>query len=145
FASLRPMWSYCRSMATPQAVTFAGSVTSFQLVSGLPQWGPASQARLGRTVFQIRADGTFLMVQPDGYPALVGRMDGNGTFRAQASSSVGSTASTQVEVIGRLDARRATMSLTYASGGAMAAVVNGTHFGSNSTKVFRATLALRTA
>ena len=123
------------------------TITSFQLVSGLPQWGPANRSRLARSVFAADASGRFVMRQPDGYPTLVGTMSGDGTFRASAHSSIGNTASTNVEIMGQVSTSAGTvrMNLTYVSGSTMAAVVNGQRFGANGAKAYRATMTMRAA
>ena len=123
------------------------SITSFQLVSGLPHWESANRSRLARSVFAADASGRFVMRQPDGYPTLVGTLSGDGTFRASAHSSVGSTASTNVEIMGRVSTSGNTvrMNLTYVSGSTIAAVVNGQKFGANGAKAYRATMTMRAA
>ena len=118
---------------------------SFELVAGRPQWAQPTRDRLSRTVFQLTSDGQFAMVQPDGYPTLVGTVGQDGTITASVASSVGSTGSTTSEMYGQLsrDGAASVLELRYISGATLAAMVNGTAFGSSSVKAFTATVALR--
>ncbi|MGH3565822.1 MAG: hypothetical protein ACRDRH_07265 [Pseudonocardia sp.] len=122
-------------------------ITLFDWRSGKQQWTQPSRNRLSRAVFTLRADGAFVMHQPDSYPTLVGTVSSDGTVRAAYHSTTGNTGSISVEVLGQLgvDNGVPVLSLTYASGSAMAAVINGTRFGSNSTLMYRATMTLRSA
>ena len=61
-----------------QAVNLQPAQIQFQWVTGQQQWAQPNLDRLRRTVFQARADGQFAMVQPDGYPTVVGRISGDG-------------------------------------------------------------------
>jgi hypothetical protein len=76
-------------------------------------------------VFQARADGRFVMAQPDGYPAVIGRISGDGSFEGERSNSVGNTGSTAVHISGRIsaDGGEPQMSLVDEVGSVTAAVV----------------------
>lgn len=139
--------------ATPAAATEAQAVAmrpsqiQFDWVSGKQQFAQPSLDRLWRTVFQARADGRFVMAQPDGFPAVVGRLSGDGTFEGEWANSVGNTGATNVHISGRItvDGGAPQMSLTYESGSAIAANVNGQQFGTNATKVYRAQMVMQGA
>jgi hypothetical protein len=137
--------------AAPSAATSTTSftltptgITEFTWVAGQESWKQASIARLGRTVFAVGADGSFAMRQPDGYPTLSGRIDGDGRFDASWGSSTGSTGSQDAEVTGQLSVsgQSVTMRIAYTSGMAMAATVNDQRFGAHSSKAFLANLEL---
>jgi hypothetical protein len=85
-----------------QAVTMKPARIQFEWVGGKQQWAQPSLDRLWRTVFQARDDGRFVMAQPDGYPAVVGRISGDGSFEGEWADSVGSTGSTNVHISGRI-------------------------------------------
>ena len=145
---LAPVASAAPAPAAVQVLAMRpATITSFQLISGLPHWGPTNRDRLARSVFAADANGRFVMKQPDGYPTLVGTMSANGTFRASARSSVGSTGSTNVEIMGQVSTSGNTvrLNLTYVSGSSIAAVINGQKFGTNGAKAYRATMTMRAA
>ncbi|MGI5125419.1 hypothetical protein ACQEVB_01265 [Pseudonocardia sp. CA-107938] len=123
------------------------AISEFTWVAGQESWKQASYARLGRTVFVVGADGSFSMRQPDGFPTLTGRIDDDGAFEASWGSRTGYTGTQNAEVSGQMqvDGQAVTMRITYTSGMAMAAAVNGQQFGTNSSKAFRATLTLGVA
>ncbi len=134
--------------ATPSSFTLTPTgITEFTWVAGQESWKQASLARLGRTVFAVGADGSFVMRQPDGYPTLSGRIDGDGTFDASWSSRTGNTGTQNAEVTGQLtvSGQSVSMRIAYTSGMAMAATVNDQQFGANSSKAFQATLTLGVA
>ncbi|MFC5139068.1 hypothetical protein ACFPK1_12570 [Actinomycetospora rhizophila] len=120
------------------------AVNGFTMVTG-HQWAIENESRLSRSGFLFSSDGSFAMIQPDGYPRLVGTWTPQGTFQGTYSSSVGSTGTTSASVQGTVRFRNdgtAAVGLTYTSGSAMAARVNDTSFGSNVGKAYRATLEL---
>jgi hypothetical protein len=131
-----------------EAITLTpASVEQFEWVQGLQSWAEPSRDRLARSAFQFDSAGRFAMVQPDGYPTLVGAIAEDGTFQAQSSSTEGGNASTTVEVTGQIAVQNGSvvMAMTYVSGATTAAVVDGTAFGDSRVKVFRALLVLASA
>lgn len=120
-------------------------IRAFELVAGRPQWAQSTRDRLGRTIFQFGPSGQFAMVQPDGYPMLIGVVGDDGSITASTASAVGSAGSTTVEMYGQLsrEGEVPVLEIRYVSGAALAAVVNGTSFGSSTVKAFTATVALR--
>jgi hypothetical protein len=131
-----------------QAVTMRPAQIQFQWVNGQQQWAQPSLNRLWRTVFQARADGSFVMAQPDGFPTVVGRLSGDGTFEGEWANSVGNTGSTAVHISGRISTDQSgpvQMSLVYEAGSVTVAHVDNQQFGANASKVFRAQMQMQAA
>ena len=99
-------------------------------------------------MFQARADGRFVMVQPDGYPTVVGRISADGTFEGAWSRSAGSTGGAAVHISGQIAANQGgpvQMSLTYEAGSVTVARVNDQPFNLNATRVYRAQMVMQAA
>jgi hypothetical protein len=131
-----------------QAVTMRPAQIQFQWVNGQQQWAQPSLDRLWRTVFQARADGSFVMAQPDGFPTVVGRLSGDGTFEGEWANSVGNTGSTALHISGRISTDQSgpvQMSLVYEAGSVTVAHVDNQRFGANASKVFRAQMQMQAA
>jgi hypothetical protein len=123
------------------------SIQRFEWVQGQQSWTEPSLDRLARSVFRLDSAGGFTMVQPDGYPTLVGTVAEYGTFQAQWSSPEGGNASTIVEVSGQMAAGNGAvaMAMTYISGATTVALVDGTAHGDSRVKAFHALLILEPA
>jgi hypothetical protein len=131
-----------------QAVDLQPAQIQFQWVTGQQQWAQPNLDRLRRTVFQARADGQFAMVQPDGYPTVIGRISGDGTFEGAWTRSAGSTGGAAVHISGRIAAEQGSavqMSLTYEAGSVTVARIDDQPFNMSASKVYRAQMVMQGA
>lgn len=123
-------------------------VDDFEWISGQSRWANANASRLERTVFQFVPDtGEFFMIQPDGYPTLAGTYivdDDVVEVQASYDTTTGYTGSTHVEMAGQMVVQddELVLQLHYVAGGTIAAVINGSEFGSSSAKAYMATVTL---
>jgi len=148
-ATLSTFFSYI-PVAEAQTVYRTRQIVNLQVVQGQPQWGQRAAQRLAGAVWQFNPDGTFIFAPPDSrddlYP-LRGNFQNRGniiTFQggSRAGNSVSSNAA---QVTGQIDysTGQPVMTLEWANGTVMGAVVNDIRFGASNLSHYRSVLILQ--
>jgi hypothetical protein len=141
--------SLTSNLAFAQVVQFAPvQINEWTWHQGNLAWEQDNLSRLGRSVWVLDTDtGEAAMIQPDGYPTLVGTFTSQGqqlTMQGNFFSSAGATGSITAEFYAEVDFSSGVllMRIWYVSGSTLAAVINGTDFGSTNERFYEAALQL---